>query len=488
MFSVAWQYLNGRSVASTPDRLAAEWPPHPDRVFQALVAAWGETGESPDERAALEWIERQPPPELAAPEADPRDAHTAFVPVNDVEGSRRAREYGDPMRSLLPSVRGRKERQFHSAHVGDAVCALIWPEAVPEPAVASALESLCAKVTHLGHSSSLVRMWIESDPPMSTLIPSDAGSPAFLRVPHSGRLDALITAYSRGEEGWQRPPMALSAAYGPRALADEAVTGDFGVDWVVLRTVRGHPFGLGQAPALVAALRATLMKAADANPAALALISGHDPDTGGRMERPHLAIVPLGDVGHAHADGHVLGMAMVFPRGVPFETRDACLAAWVAAGDESGRVDLVFGAAGVLSLADETRERRPRALRVEIWCRPSTHWASVTPLALDRLPPRRTKDPDAWAANQIAGACERIGLPRPVGVRLLPVSRFEGAPACRGFPPLRRREDGGPRRHVHASLAFDRPVAGPVLLGAGRYRGYGICRPFASGQEEEVQA
>ncbi len=45
MLVIAWQYLTGRSVATDfADRQAAEWPPHPDRVFQALVAAWGERG------------------------------------------------------------------------------------------------------------------------------------------------------------------------------------------------------------------------------------------------------------------------------------------------------------------------------------------------------------------------------------------------------------------------------------------------------------
>ena len=30
---------------------------------------------------------------------------------------------------------------------------------------------------------------------------------------------------------------------------------------------------------------------------------------------------------------------------------------------------------------------------------------------------------------------------------------------------------------VHVNLLFDRPVRGPVVLGGGRFRGYGMCRP-----------
>jgi CRISPR-associated protein Csb2 len=32
------------------------------------------------------------------------------------------------------------------------------------------------------------------------------------------------------------------------------------------------------------------------------------------------------------------------------------------------------------------------------------------------------------------------------------------------------------RQQVHAWLRFGQPVEGPLLLGTGRYRGYGVCR------------
>jgi len=57
------------------------------------------------------------------------------------------------------------------------------------------------------------------------------------------------------------------------------------------------------------------------------------------------------------------------------------------------------------------------------------------------------------------------------------VSAHLGAPASHQFPRLARK-DGSECRHTHAILIFDRPVVGPVLLGAGRYRGYGLCRPL----------
>jgi hypothetical protein len=39
---------------------APDWPPQPDRVFAALVAAWAARGEPSEERRTLEWLERRP--------------------------------------------------------------------------------------------------------------------------------------------------------------------------------------------------------------------------------------------------------------------------------------------------------------------------------------------------------------------------------------------------------------------------------------------
>lgn len=39
-----------------------------------------------------------------------------------------------------------------------------------------------------------------------------------------------------------------------------------------------------------------------------------------------------------------------------------------------------------------------------------------------------------------------------------------------------------PRPFTHAVVQFGVPVRGPVLIGAGRYAGFGVCRPL---QEQE---
>ena len=65
-----------------PESDAADWPPQFDRVFSAMVASSGARGIPADERAALEWLERQTPPAMRAMTATPAGLMLSFVPTN----------------------------------------------------------------------------------------------------------------------------------------------------------------------------------------------------------------------------------------------------------------------------------------------------------------------------------------------------------------------------------------------------------------------
>ena len=84
----------------------------------------------------------------------------------------------------------------------------------------------------------------------------------------------------------------------------------------------------------------------------------------------------------------------------------------------------------------------------------------------------------------IKETCTRIGLPEPREVVITQVSAHPGVPPSFAFPRLKRK-DGSERRHSHAILVFDEPVCGPVLIGAGRFRGYGLCRSLTDLCREE---
>lgn len=479
MFAIAWQYLTGRSVATHPtDRQLAEWPPHPDRVFQALVAAWGEGDADAPGAAALRWLEAQTAPQIAPPTGDRVQSGSSpkvFVPVNDSNAQVWKKSgklvFAQPIRELNIG-RDRQPRSFPSTVVEPtATCALIWPDAAPGEHRAR-LARLCAQVIRIGHSRSLVRMWLTDEPPPATLVPATgARRSCVLRCPGAGRLASLQASFVAG----RRPDTAPWVGYEePAPQVDHR--GAFDHRLVVFRRHDGSRLYLPQTAIWTEALRATLIQAADAEPAVKALVSGHAAD-GSALQVPHAAYLPLAFVGDQHADGHLLGLGLALPHELDPALEFGLYQAIAACLDESGHLRLTAGRAGAARFVIEDRPAPAKALAAATWAAAARRWSTVTPIVLDRQPPRRHADQDAFAAEEIARACARQGLPPPIEIGILPVSACRGAPPARAFPALPRRSDGGKRWHTHAVLTFAEPVAGPLILGAGRYRGYGLCRP-----------
>ena len=269
-----------------------------------------------------------------------------------------------------------------------------------------------------------------------------------------------------GWQGYDRPREAASMDL-PRSVFDPR--------FIVLG-IKGKQVTLPSTLKLTAALRGLLMGACPVQPPP-EWFSGHRAD-GTATSEPHLALMPLPFVGSQHADGRVLGLALVLPRGLDPSEAGRCLESFLhepATG--LPREHRLFSAQWLDCAVElEARERPPRNLDPDTWTRPSRVWASVTPVVLNR----HFDGKDRWerAAESIKGACEHIGLPRPREVLLHPVSLIEGVPHSRDFPQLVRKSDGGRRSHNHAVIVFDEPVCGPVIVGAGRFRGYGLCRPM----------
>ena len=204
MFALGLHYLNGWSMAAADGarKEQAEWPPHPDRVFMALAAAWFETDEDPAEGEALCWLEALPPPAIAASDADSRTTVVSYVPVNDASLSRKVPTSGDLNKlkaaglAQLPEHRSRQPRGFPVAIPHDPTVHLIWSE-VELGAHRVALERLVAKVTHVGHSASFVQMWLEAEPPPPVWVPATGVALQRLRVTSPGRLKTLETRMNR---------------------------------------------------------------------------------------------------------------------------------------------------------------------------------------------------------------------------------------------------------------------------------------------------
>ena len=778
MFALAIHYLNGWAMAAADGarKEQAEWPPHPDRVFMALAAAWFETGEDPAEGAALRWLEAQSAPAITASDTSLRRIVTHFVPVNDLRMGRKM-PIGNDLDKLkaagltvLPEFRSRQPRAFPVAIPYEPTVYLTWDATLPD-AQRAAFEHLLGKVTHVGHSASLVQAWLKEKPPTATLVPGCGIGARRLRVPRVGRLSVLDARYNRtawieyhdlvaaiartkenidelkpvpralwgefppvvllaAETDTQQHPDYLAAKRGnpvaatqlvrnllneeslervrqrvltaptdrelvlicvhayerfglnaiPAALAEvlseslnihyepgivqtnvvyHTGAGGYGrlarqakfdgkidknrayllVDDFVgqggtLANLRGHvmkkkalvvgavcltgkpysaklnlaqeqlnelrethgksleswwkthfgypfdyltqsearylarspdaeyirnqlaaakragsssgsarsyreeqarlaelkqelaerfpsgrPISLRPQPAhwqsyvpaapelkpdvptgvfdprlvvlavsgkrlslastlrLTAALRGALLAACPKEASQPEWFSGHRPD-GRPSANPHMALLPLPFVDAEHADGRVMGLALALPKGLDPVQAGKCLNTFLidTQTGQSKPHRLFAGRWFECGIEMELREQPPKSLDVLTWTRPSKVWASVTPVVLDRH--ADGKDRREQAAESIKDACERSGLPRPVEVMLDPVARVRGAPHAREFPCLIRKSDGGRRYHCHIVLTFEQPVGGPVLIGAGRFRGYGLCRPL----------
>jgi CRISPR-associated protein Csb2 len=322
------EHLIGVAFAAQSQATAApDWPPQPDRVFSALVAAWGARGEKPDERRALEWLEAQPAPELAASGGFARTPATVFVPPNDPETGR----VGN--RSVMPTFRRRQPRRFPAFRPDDPVVRFIWRDVDADGEIVTALNALAADTPYIGHSSSLTRCRFRTEGmPENTALPRQ-------RV-YKGRLAELERIYRAGHR--PSPGADVLARRAGKALLVKSIFADH---WLVLEHVDGDMPDLRAAPLVAKALRGALMSGYRMNgqeaviPAA---VSGHSVD-GSPAAASHLAIAPLAFLGSRFADGRMFGFALIPPNegellaNEDFRNAVRAVAAWKA---DKGRREL----------------------------------------------------------------------------------------------------------------------------------------------------
>lgn len=389
--------------------------------------------------------------------------------------------------ALLPDRRIRQMRTFPVVIPGRSCFAFTWSEDVPAD-LRAALDRLCERVTRLGHSSSLVRCVIVARPTMPTLTPNPDGG-VVLRTVGPGQLVRLEKEFERHQGVENRILPSRPQRYG-RALQEEGQSvfaqSVFSNEWILFERVDGARPLSSRGVDLSRALRKALIEKHGAKtlPASL---SGHRED-GGPADQPHVAFISLPFVGHEHADASVQGCAIVLPRLLSESEREALLRL-VAAWERNRAVDLD----GTMELASRTlplvRLRRSEmsekvSLRPGTWFSPARRFVTATPIALDRNPGNLRSNQQGVshkatleAQRSIAVACERIGLPRPISVEISPSPLLSGAQPAHSFAPWPGLLGRSNRVLVHADIRFAEPVGGPVLLGAGRYFGLGLCLP-----------
>lgn len=553
MLTIEVELLTGRYVATSHyDRDLAEWPPHPARMFSALVAALhGRDPIDPDERAALEWLEQQPSPQLDVDlgvddVVGRRAVMDVFVPVNDVSlvgdaeaplrtardaqheletapaSAERDRQLADARKavakeakklervleeltraegdvsakdiksaqSLLPDHRVRQGRTFPVVCPARSVFAFAWPSDAPSE-LRRALDRLCERVTHFGHSSSLVRCVVVDNEVAPTLVPHADGD-RVLRVVTPGQLERLEIAFARHQGVDLRVLPSRPQRYGTVTSSERepvAPSNVFSSSWIIFERVAGARPLSSRGTDVARALRGALLEQHGARTLPPSL-SGHR-DDGSPANVPHIAFVALPFVGNLHADASIQGCAIVLPRNLPDEEHallERLVAEWERQrGAEDETVVLAGKQLPPLHL-QRIDVPTKATLRPATWCRPSRRFVTATPIALDRHPGNLRSNHESTASRAaviaqqlVADACVRIGLPRPNVVEVSMAPLLAGAQPVRSFLPWPATPGRHPRVRVHAMIEFQMPVPGPVLIGAGRYFGLGLCLPDSGG-------
>ena len=547
-FGIEVNFLTGRFVATSHnDRKRSEWPPHPARLFSALVAAHFDV-DDPDrtERDALQWLEVQAPPLIAASDAVARKVVSHFVPVNDaavlgkswhdrkaekVEGlacqihhelltsagevtktvtrlqKRLAKERNvEPQVShvgttnpssalqMFPEHRSRQERFFPSVTPDESRVTYLWA-VLPPDGLGEALDRLLKRVTRLGQSSSPVSCRIVAQPPMASHVPADSGES--LRNVRPGQLAELERRHSRHRGIEPRALPYTDVRYQTVAKTppeEQPQAPNTAGDWMLFEFAHGSRFlPASRTVELATAMRAAVFHyAEDPIPEAL---SGHRPN-GAPSAAPHVAFLPLPYVGFEHADGRLLGIAVSVPMALDAASRRAlyrAIGTWEKA-VKRAPLRLTLGSRGVVETSRLNAPATLVSMRPRVWHRPSLRWVSATPVALPRHSGRlgggtaaaRAK---AWwqAETAVRAACAHVGLSDPAAVKVSLDPFLVGARPAGRFPAfIQNGRDGRPvrRQLVHAALTFARPVVGPLMLGAGRFQGLGLMRPQRDSVDE----
>ena len=546
MLTIEVNFLTGRFVASAyHDRTRPEWPPHPARLFSALVATWADADRlDPTERQAIVWLENLPPPSISASDATPRITATHFVPVNDARiipgGSydgrakkvdnlldriRQAEADQLPARKqqslrtqlkkqrdvativasagktpvstavhIMPrdwvttpnTVRTGQARRYPSVTPIEPRVTYVW-NGDPTAETAEAIDGLCARLTRLGHSSSLVSCRVVPDNPAPSHVPGEG--PTVLRSVRSGQLATLEREYQKHKGSKPRTLPFTPVRY---RQVDETPTQrqvaipDTAGEWLVLAFLQGsRRFPSTRTVEVATALRgAVFHHATDPMPEGL---SGHSRE-GRPSTKPHAAFLPLPWVGHEHSDGRLMGAAISIPEQLDRESRRALFRAigrWEEAGST---LTLTLGRKGILKMERVIGTSSLVTLRAGPWRRKSHRWVTTTPIALPTHPGPLGKGTaaaraKAWdrAEQAIIDSCRHVGLPEPIDVTAALAPVIPGSRPAPSYPAFYQRGPGGKpvaRRLVHATVTFDQPVSGPLMLGAGRYLGLGLMRPM----------
>lgn len=465
MLSISVELLHG-TFRGDPDGSAntgrlsrGEWPPSPARLFAAFVAA-DSTGAAcrVTDGAELEWFERLPPPVI---HADPKPSHQPLQPRYVVKHGDSAakgshQEYVGRSGALNRAGVRVAPRSPHVVYS--------WEGQAPDATILAALRRRAARVGYLGAADSPVRVRVTTGARTSTaaggaFVPDRTGD-LMINVTQPGdvgRWDSLYAQWTARGASVSRshvPTLTHPCAYRSPLTEKPRDRGE------VVAWLRLTPAVSGRRVSALTSLfkEAVLSQHQRLHGTPAAVLHGHGFNGTGYEIARYLA---LPDVGYERSRGRVHGLALWLPPGCEATAR------WTAR-DAAVAIQRLSGRGVEVAVAPRDDEPRPFAAHPDRWLRPSFGWATAVPAIHER---RGRLD-----LAEVARWCEHAGLPSPVAFRSV---RAPLVPGAIDLAPVEVNRPGRPALpYSHVELWFDHAIPGPVVVGAGRQRGFGLCVPL----------
>jgi CRISPR-associated protein Csb2 len=501
---IAATWRVGLVQAHTPSR-EPEWPPHPERLIETLLAGAWARDENLAHRRALRTLEGQAPKiSLTRQASDGVQMHRYGRYVQS-SGQYAKVDGGGP--KFLEA-----ECAFLTVpiFVGDGPHAVYSYDLPEDPERDALLAEVLSEVWYVGESASSVTLRLVEKPPegMRLFVPDRRGERP-LRIPLPGRLDTLEAAYARriaGVTAATRTSGGIGTATKARGEAEASAQRDLAngkAAWIAMREFReaedavayAHYREAGEAVVGRWHLEAAIFLSppvdidgrnfekviADYRIAWLDSLRRTDPElTGHEIDgtpaaRQHVGFIPLLDVGRPYAEGSLQGIGVLIPRDLEDAVKREAFAAVERTASIRGREQRMI-LLDEDSYVENAGKAAPRLRIARQMRRASREWATFTPA----IPFRYTKsqalrrDPDALRPA-VLEMFARAGLPEPRYVRWAPASIVSGAPHT---ATILRDPHLPPARHL--IFGFDEEVQGPIVLGRRAWKGYGACLPLSS--------
>ncbi|TAM56388.1 type I-U CRISPR-associated protein Cas5/Cas6 [bacterium] len=470
MTTIAARFLSNRYVARRSDDLAsAEWPPSPDRLYQALVNAASRLDvERGKARAWLEWLSGQPAPTIVAvPQVQERTRHRRYDPRN-AETRRQVVEQG--RKHVVTLIDQRQDLiDLVDTPLAHPLVIYHYADRVPDDLI-SVADRVAANVGYLGTSESPVLLRL-AEPIVGTdhrtFVPDDDGD-LILPTPYPNRLgdlDAMFADAYRPDRPVWAPSLRIDARRTRYAIVENRKSrprsGDY-EDLVALAFTVAPNVDSRFFPAFVAAVRAAYLRRLPDG--VHGMLSGHDhtaPDPSSTAyPGAHAAFLPLADVNMPYASSRLRGIALALPYAMGYDPRRQAIAAF--------DIDHIVVAGSKYELTPVIPlDREFEATRLARYSRVGRTWATLTPIRLWKMPNRNGGDVPALVAEAI----QQTGYPEPRWIEIGPAPYVPGALHVTAY----RHRFEKPYWLVHARFQFSEPVRGPMLVGRGRSVGFGFC-------------